>query len=95
MFSKGIDIGSNRDLEDKLTRVAAKRGAVSAIYKIMLAAAPDSNSLTKLQWEGEISIPITNTQWDAALKNSSKISKCIRYKILQLKIIHRAYITLI
>ncbi len=38
-------------------------------------------------------IPMTNTQWDAALKNSSKISKCIRYKILQLKIIHRAYIT--
>lgn len=36
---------------------------------------------------------LSESQWNAALKNSTTISKCVRYKMIQLKIIHRAYMT--
>ncbi len=48
---------------------------------------------TKCQWERDMGVPISETQWNAALRKCTSISKCVRYKIIQLKTIHRAYMT--
>ena len=63
------------------------------MYKLLSAMNPCTNLQTKCQWERDMGLPISEAQWNAALRNSTTISKCVRYKMIQLKLIHRAYMT--
>ena len=80
------EIRNKKDLENKFRGIAIRKGAVSAMYKLLCSAAPDRNSQTKLQWECDIGVPISLPQWDRALTSCTKMSKCVRSKIIQIKI---------
>lgn len=92
-LSKGIIPASKGVIDEKLKAVATKQGTVSALYKMLIQSLPDSTVSTKLQWEKDIGSSLTKEQWEAIIKNSSLCSKCVHYKIIQMKIIHRAYVT--
>lgn len=93
LMSKGIQLGTHNDLENKLITAIKGKGTVSKIYKLLSSAKPCVNLPVKGQWEREMGLPISESQWNAALRNSTTSSKCVRYKLIQLKTIHRAYIT--
>lgn len=93
LLSKGIQLGTSRELENKLIAAIKRKGTVSTMYKLLSAMNPCTNLQTKCQWERDMGLPISKLQWNTALKNSTTISKCVRYKMIQLKIIHRAYMT--
>lgn len=93
LSSRGVELGTAGELENGLVTATKRKGTVSTMYKLLLSSNPCSNLHTKYQWEREIGLPISETQWNAALRNSTTVSKCVRYKIIQLKIIHRAYMT--
>ena len=90
---KGIKMGSNIVLDSKLRAACTGRGTVSVIYKLLSSSLPDSTTVIKSQWERDIGSSLTADQWDLILKQSTSICSCVRYKIIQFKIIHRAYIT--
>lgn len=70
LLSKGIDVGNKKDLEDKLMGAAEVQSQQCIGYYVL---PPDSNFQTKIQWEHDMGIPITTTQWEATLKNSTPL----------------------
>ncbi len=89
LTSKGVILGSRSVLDGKLRGVATGLGTVSAIYKLLSLSLPDSTIPTKLQWGQDIGSPFTADQSDSMLKHSTSMSNCVRYKIIQMKVIHR------
>lgn len=61
--------------------IVDRKGTVSAMNRLLCSTTPDNNNQTKIQWERDIGTSTSTTQWDAALRNSTKISKCVRYEI--------------
>lgn len=92
-ISQDNSLGDKKDLEDKLKRAATNRGTVSVIYRLLCSTKSDHTYVTKNQWIKDIGGPISNSQWSTALQKRTKMSKCAKYKTIQLKIINRAYIT--
>lgn len=69
------------------------RRAVSALYKLLTLASPDSLCHIKHQWEKDLGVSVTKAQWESILKNTTASSKCVRYTTIQFKVLRRAYIT--
>ena len=47
----------------------------------------------KLQWEQDLGKKLTAEQWGTIIQHPNHASKCVRYKLIQLKTLHRSYIT--
>lgn len=45
------------------------------------------------QWEKDLDTNITKEEWETIISQSNYISKCVRYKLIQLKILFRSYTT--
>lgn len=93
LLSQDIKLGDKKDLEDKFKQAVAKRGTVSKIYRLLCNTKLSISHVTKNQWIQDAGVPISAAQWNAAQRKCTNISKCVKYKILQLKIFHWSYIT--
>lgn len=91
--TKGIIIATKGMLDQKFKDAINKHGTVSTMHKLLIQSLPDSTKSTKLQWEKDIGTTLTEEEWETILNNSSYCSKCVLYKVIQTKIIHRAYVT--
>ncbi|KAF3852923.1 hypothetical protein F7725_006278, partial [Dissostichus mawsoni] len=93
LTSKGIKIGCHEHLDMNLKRLANKKGMISGIYKLLLTSTANTNLQSQKRWEQDLGITLTPVEWDRIWSNSTSISKCVRFRVIQLKILHRAYIT--
>lgn len=93
MSSKGIAMGHHNTLDNQLREVALGRGVVASLYKLLGLSSPNNNISIQARWEKDVGAHLTPAQWDSIWKNSMSMSNCVRYKIIQMKILHRAYIT--
>lgn len=93
LMSKGVQLGTHTDLENKLITAIRGKGTVSIMYKLLSSVNPCANLQIRGQWERDMGMSISESQWNAALRKSTTISKCVRYKLIQLKIVHRAHMT--
>ncbi|KAF3843395.1 hypothetical protein F7725_002244 [Dissostichus mawsoni] len=89
----GIKMGCHEHLDMNLKRLANKKGMISGIYKLLLTSTANTNLQTQKRWEQDIGITLTPVEWDRIGSNSTSISKCVRFRVIQLQILHRAYIT--
>lgn len=83
---------TEKAIDNALHNVTARKVQVSSIYKLLNLSTDQSNSALQICWEKDTSGPLTSAKWQRIWKNSA-ISKCVRYRIIQLKILHRVYIT--
>ncbi|KAF3843393.1 hypothetical protein F7725_002242 [Dissostichus mawsoni] len=91
--ARGIKIGCHEHLAMNLKRLANKKGMISGIYKLLLTSTANTNLQTQKRWEQDITLTLTPVEWDRIWSNSTSISKCVRFRVIQLQILHRAYIT--
>lgn len=48
---------------------------------------------TQAAWEHELNTSLSSSQWASIWRSGIHLSKCVRYKIIQYKILCRAYVT--
>lgn len=83
----------NELLDSQLKIVSNSRRTVSKLYKMLCPTFFDCCKSILDQWERDQGLSLTTDQWGAILKRSNNVSKCVTYKIIQFKILHRLHIT--
>ena len=69
-------------------------GHEASAYYSLLREASDQNGLTsKLPWERDLEITISDDNWIKILRNGKKMSRELRTRLIQFKIINRVYWT--
>ena len=87
------DIGMKKELDDRFRKITLGKRFVSQIYSLLSLKPADDLETIRQQWESDLALPLSTPQWETILKNTTKLSKCVRYKIIQFKILHRVCIT--
>lgn len=67
--------------------------SVSGLYKMLVCSDDTLNRLTESQWEQDVGHQIQIAEWKSIWRNSIKCSKSVRFRMIQLKTLHRAYVT--
>ena len=89
-----IMLADNDSFDIKFRDAVSGSGKVSKIYKLLCCTSSCiSSKVIKAQWEKDLGINLTSEQWETILRRSNNLSKCVRYKIIQIKILFRSYIT--
>uniref|UniRef100_A0A803K647 Reverse transcriptase domain-containing protein n=1 Tax=Xenopus tropicalis TaxID=8364 RepID=A0A803K647_XENTR len=69
------------------------KGLMSKLYKKLIEQRVQANTIrAQTKWESDIPT-ITDSQWQQALKTPTRVSLNYKYRMLQLYILHRAYLT--
>uniref|UniRef100_A0A668APH5 Reverse transcriptase zinc-binding domain-containing protein n=1 Tax=Myripristis murdjan TaxID=586833 RepID=A0A668APH5_9TELE len=79
--------------DTKLKEITRNRGTISKLYKFIHTSPASIMNKIKLQWEQDLGKNLTAQQWSAIMQHPNAASRCIRYKLIQLKLLHRVYIT--
>ena len=80
-------------IEECLNTNLDRRGVVSVLYDtIQRVSSPSLNHLAR-QWETELGITISDSDWHDAIAWVHSSSICIRHGLLQFKIIHRLHLS--
>uniref|UniRef100_A0A3P9MG76 Reverse transcriptase zinc-binding domain-containing protein n=1 Tax=Oryzias latipes TaxID=8090 RepID=A0A3P9MG76_ORYLA len=75
-------------------KVALRRGHEAAAYYRMLLTMSDTNTLSlKTTWETDLNINLTEAEWNGITKNIKKLSRELRTRLVQFKVLHRIYWT--
>ena len=69
------------------------RGKFSKLYRLISCMSPKCNVSIRANWEKDLKLQLTTDQWETIVSRSNYLSKCIRYKVIQMKILFRSYIT--
>lgn len=80
-------------LDSQLQTAINGHKTVSKLYKLLNYDFFELCTSIMKQWEKDVDIQITKEEWKTILSQSNYISKCVRYKLIQLKILFRSYIT--
>lgn len=89
----GYTIADQEDIDRKLEVIAGGRGTVSNLYRFLTLSSPRCNTLTQMKWHQDLGINMSTTEWDKLWRDSITVSNCVRYRVIQMKIMHRAYFT--
>ena len=92
-IDKNISLGNNESMDIKLKDAASGRGTVSKLYKLLNYTFDECNVSIKERWEKDLNVTLTPEQWKLILRRSNYLSKCVRYKVIQMKVLFRSYIT--
>lgn len=69
-------------------------GHEASVYYRMLLSTSDPNGVSlKTSWEKDLNLIITEEEWDAILKNVKKVSRELRTRLVQFKILQKIYWT--
>ena len=90
---KNISLADNKIIDTQLRDAAIGKGTVSKLYRMLCHTFFECNVSIRAQWERDLGVPLTAEQWEAILSRSNYLSSCVRYKVIQLKILFRSYIT--
>ena len=91
LSTQGSSISCHKELDEKLEAIA--HGVVSKLYRLLSFSFPNCNTSNQLQWQQDLGINLSSSEWDGLWRNSINTSKCVRYRVIQMKIMHRAYLT--
>ena len=80
-------------LDQSLKHVVTTRGSVSNMYEILSRATINPFISTQQAWEQDLDIQLPAEQWETTWRKSIALSRCTRYRVIQFKIMCRAYIT--
>lgn len=70
------------------------RGHEASVYCSMILKCSDKGaSCLKLIWEGDLNISFTDREWSRILQNMKKMSRELRTRLVQFKILNRLYWT--
>ena len=92
-LTKGILLASDMETDNKLKEIIKNQGTVSKLYRLIHPSPCNTLNKIKAQWEQDLGKNLTAEQWGTIMRRTNYLSKCIRYKLIQMKILHRAYIT--
>uniref|UniRef100_A0A667ZNP8 Reverse transcriptase domain-containing protein n=1 Tax=Myripristis murdjan TaxID=586833 RepID=A0A667ZNP8_9TELE len=92
-ISQGTTMASNKDLDDKFREIVTNSGTVSKLYKLITLFSCSNMDKVKQQWEHDLGKHLPPEQWNSIIGHTNYLSKCVRYKLIQMKILHRTYIT--
>lgn len=86
------DIPEASPLEDRLLDGQLHSKAISLTYKKLCNNMPDTFSKLKEKWEEDLGI-IEEDDWRVALMSPREAAITMRYRLIQLRILHRSYMT--
>ena len=66
---------------------------VSNIHGLLSKTAPSAYSPVQLAWAHDLNISLSASEWKSVWNSALYSSKCVRLRIIQFKILNRAYIT--
>lgn len=89
---RNTTLANNESCDIKFKDAVSGSGNVSKIYKLCCISFKGIESI-KAQWEKDLGLHFTIDHWKKILSRSNYLSKRIRYKIIQIKILFRSYIT--
>ena len=65
----------------------------SAYYSMLLNNSDCNSSSLKLTWEADFNMSFTDEEWSLILRNMKKMSRELKTRLIQFKILHRVYWT--
>lgn len=77
----------------RLRKITISRGTVSSIYSVLFSARADAYTAVQQAWERDLNVSLSPSQWEALWRNAIYSSKCVQFRIIQYKIMCRAYFT--
>uniref|UniRef100_A0A3P9J6K5 Reverse transcriptase zinc-binding domain-containing protein n=1 Tax=Oryzias latipes TaxID=8090 RepID=A0A3P9J6K5_ORYLA len=92
-FSPSLQTPPGSWIDECLTLDPSKKGVISYLYHMFNTAAAPSLEIMKKQWQKELGLEITGTQWEQITKFIHKSSICIRHGLIQFKVVHRLHIS--
>lgn len=63
------------------------------LYRLLICSSSNPNSHTQLQWEHDLGFSLNSIEWERIWRVPAAISKSVRFRVIQMKIHHRVYIT--
>ncbi len=88
-----MTLSHGESVDKKLMETVNGQRMVSKLHKLLSNSTHNCCITIKSQWEKELEVSLTTEQWEEILQHSNYLSNCLRYKVIQLKILFRACIT--
>ncbi len=92
-ISQDTTLASDKDTDDKLKETATNRGTVPKLYKCISLSSCSNMGKVRQQWEHDPGKHLPPEQWSTVIPHTNYSSKCARYKLIQMKILHRSCFT--
>lgn len=90
VISKGSDPPVSSPLEDRLLDDYLPEKAISLTFRKILNNVPETHDRIHIKWADDVG-DMTDEDWREAFASPQEVAN--RFKLIQLKIIHRAYYT--
>lgn len=74
-------------------KVFGRGHEVAAYYRMLLTASDPIGVSLKIYWDNDLNITLTEEEWSMILKNVKKLSRELRTRLVQFKILQRVYWT--
>lgn len=93
VFGSPSVVPPSGDMLEKVLTIYGRGHEASAYYAMILTAS-DSNILSlKMTWETDLKVSFTDAEWGRILSNGKKMSRELRTRLIQFKILNRIYWT--
>ena len=89
----GATPASCPEVDQRLKQASLSSGVVSNIHGLLSKTAPSAYSPVQLAWAHDLNISLSASEWKSVWNSALYSSKCVRLRIIQFKILNRAYIT--
>ena len=81
------------DIVEIIFRIFGLGHEASAYYTMFLEVSASGTVVSKAPWERDLGVSISDEEWDGILGNGRKLSRELRTRLIQFKIINRIYWT--
>lgn len=92
VLPRGTELPVSSPLEDRLLDDYLLVKAVSLTYRKILNNSPDPLEKVRIKWSEDVG-EITDEEWREALASPREVAIRSWFKLIQLKVLHRAYYT--
>lgn len=83
------------DIGHRILDIFGKGHEAAAFYSVLLRNSQDDLPALRSTWEADLNIGLSEENWGSILKNSKKVSRELKTRLIQFKILHRVYWTLL
>lgn len=78
-------------IDKLLPLVKMSRGHISFLYNLLTPDTPPALLKIKIEWKAELGVVISEDWWSEALREIKFCSSCVKFQLIQFKILHRAH----
>ena len=83
-----IILTSDKNADNKLKEIVTNRGTISKLIRLISLSSCSGVDKVKSQWERDLGKHLPLEQWDSIMRYTNYLSKCVRYKLIQMKILY-------